>query len=480
MSSSYSQSIPLIATGANNFNQKEMEMTMTQKRNTFVSPSLRKQRNQPGNRNPDAEVIALSPKTIMATNRFLCEVCNRGFNREQNLQLHGRVHNLPWKPKQKSEKEARRKVFICPEPTCVHHDPSHALRDFTGIKKHYYRKHGEKQWKCDKCPKSYALQSDWKTHSKICGIKVHRCDCGTTFSRRENYNAHKALCDALNQESGRNPTGSITNMAAAAGGSDGRQDFYGGAASALGRLQDFYACAASALGRQDFYGGAASALGRHGFYRGAASALSHNQFGNNSNTGYNLNRSSSNKFEGFVPHPTNPNPGPTNFPMQCPSNQASLAHNDQSLRSQHDLISLGARINNNNNNTNHGYFQNNTKTSNQTLFAHGADINDPSVWQRGLTPSSSSGVVVNGFGDNDKGNLQGRMNSLAMTTNQQGWSASNIFGPHFGNNLSMGGSDVLTLGVNGGSVSKGRGDRNPAPLDTQMKFAYPNRPFGNP
>ncbi|CAN7093522.1 unnamed protein product [Brassica rapa subsp. narinosa] len=428
MSSSYSQSIPLIATGANNFNQKEMEMTMTQKRNTFVSPSLRKQRNQPGNRNPDAEVIALSPKTIMATNRFLCEVCNRGFNREQNLQLHGRVHNLPWKPKQKSEKEARRK-------------------------KHYYRKHGEKQWKCDKCPKSYALQSDWKTHSKICGIKVHRCDCGTTFSRRENYNAHKALCDALNQESGRNPTGSITNMAAAAGGSDGRQDFYGGAASALGR---------------------------HGFYRGAASALSHNQFGNNSNTGYNLNRSSSNKFEGFVPHPTNPNPGPTNFPMQCPSNQASLAHNDQSLRSQHDLISLGARINNNNNNTNHGYFQNNTKTSNQTLFAHGADINDPSVWQRGLTPSSSSGVVVNGFGDNDKGNLQGRMNSLAMTTNQQGWSASNIFGPHFGNNLSMGGSDVLTLGVNGGSVSKGRGDRNPAPLDTQMKFAYPNRPFGNP
>ncbi|CAN7044998.1 unnamed protein product [Brassica oleracea var. botrytis] len=442
MSSSYSQSFPLFATGANNFNQKEMEMTLIQKRNTVVSPPLRKQRNQPRNPNPDAEVIALSPKTIMATNRFLCEVCNRGFNRQQNLQLHGRVHNLPWKPKQKSEKEARRK-------------------------KHYYRKHGEKQWKCDKCPKSYALQSDWKTHSKICGLKVHRCDCGTTFSRRENYNAHKALCDALNQESGRNPTGSITNMAAAAGGSGGRHDFYGGADSALGRVQDFYARAASALGR-------------HGFYGGAASALSHNQFGNKSNTGYNLNHSSSNKFEGFVPHPTNPNPGPTNFPMQCPSNQASLAHNDQSLRSQHDLISLGARINNNNNNTNHGYFQNNTKTSNQTFFAHGADINDPSALPRGLTPSSSSGVVDNVFGDNDKGNLQGLMNSLAVTTNQQGWSASNIFGPHFGNNLSMGGSDVLTLGVNGGSVSKGRGGRNPAPLDTEMKFSYSNRPFENP
>nr|DAD45441.1 TPA_asm: hypothetical protein HUJ06_003671 [Nelumbo nucifera] len=29
--------------------------------------------------NPDAEVIALSPKTLLATNRFLCEICNKGF-----------------------------------------------------------------------------------------------------------------------------------------------------------------------------------------------------------------------------------------------------------------------------------------------------------------------------------------------------------------------------------------------------------------
>jgi len=132
---------------------------------------------------PDAEVIALSPKTLMATNRFICEVCNKGFQREQNLQLHRRGHNLPWKLKQKTNKEPKRKVYLCPEPTCVHHDPSRALGDLTGIKKHYSRKHGEKKWKCDKCSKKYAVQSDWKAHSKTCGTREYRCDCGTLFSR---------------------------------------------------------------------------------------------------------------------------------------------------------------------------------------------------------------------------------------------------------------------------------------------------------
>ncbi|KAK6921417.1 Zinc finger, double-stranded RNA binding [Dillenia turbinata] len=156
--------------------------------------------------NPDAEVIALSPRTLMATNRFICEVCNKGFQREQNLQLHRRGHNLPWKLKQKTTKEVKRKVYLCPEPTCVHHDPSRALGDLTGIKKHYSRKHGEKKWKCEKCSKRYAVQSDWKAHSKTCGTREYRCDCGTLFSRRDSFITHRAFCDALAQESARHPT----------------------------------------------------------------------------------------------------------------------------------------------------------------------------------------------------------------------------------------------------------------------------------
>lgn len=350
-------------------------------------------------------------------------------------------------------------MYLCPEPSCVHHDPSRALGDLTGIKKHYYRKHGEKKFKCEKCSKRYAVQSDWKAHSKTCGTKEYRCDCGTIFSRRDSYITHRAFCDALIQETARNPTVSFTAMAASAGGGGGRHGFYGGAAS--------------------------------------GSALSHNHFGNNSNSGftplaagYNLNRSSSEKFENFVPQSTNPNPGPTNFLMQCSPNQGLLAQNDQGLMNQHGLISLGDNINNNNNNNNLfnlGYFQDNAKNSDQTivppLFPSGADNNDPSALLRGLTSSSSSSVVVNDFGDGDNGNFQGLMNSLAATSDHQGRSGSSLFDLHFGNNLSMGGSDRLTLdflGVNGGIVSNvnGRGGRNGAPLDVDMKFSHPNDPFG--
>ncbi|KAG5050940.1 hypothetical protein JHK87_003139 [Glycine soja] len=166
----------------------------------------KKKRNLPGMPDPEAEVIALSPKTLLATNRFVCEICNKGFQRDQNLQLHRRGHNLPWKLRQRSSKEVRKRVYVCPEPTCVHHDPSRALGDLTGIKKHFCRKHGEKKWKCDKCSKKYAVQSDWKAHSKVCGTREYKCDCGTVFSRRDSFITHRAFCDALAEENARSHT----------------------------------------------------------------------------------------------------------------------------------------------------------------------------------------------------------------------------------------------------------------------------------
>ncbi|CAN6439609.1 unnamed protein product [Victoria cruziana] len=144
---------------------------------------VKRRRNFPGNPDPDAEVIALSPKTLMATNRFICEICNKGFQRDQNLQLHRRGHNLPWKLRQRTGQEMRKKVYVCPEPCCIHHEPSRALGDLTGIKKHFCRKHGERKWKCEKCSKRYAVQSDWKAHIKACAKRDYRCDCGTLFSR---------------------------------------------------------------------------------------------------------------------------------------------------------------------------------------------------------------------------------------------------------------------------------------------------------
>ncbi|XP_031494802.1 zinc finger protein GAI-ASSOCIATED FACTOR 1-like [Nymphaea colorata] len=166
-----------------------------------AAPPPKRKRNLPGMPDPDAEVIALSPKTLMATNRFVCEICNKGFQRDQNLQLHRRGHNLPWKLRQRTSKEVKKRVYVCPETTCVHHDPARALGDLTGIKKHFCRKHGEKKWKCDKCSKKYAVQSDWKAHTKTCGTREYRCDCGTLFSRRDSFITHRAFCDALAEES---------------------------------------------------------------------------------------------------------------------------------------------------------------------------------------------------------------------------------------------------------------------------------------
>ncbi|GAB2271066.1 hypothetical protein Dimus_005915 [Dionaea muscipula] len=66
--------------------------------------------------------------------------------RDQNLQHHRRGHNLPWKLKQRTNKEqVWNKLYAFPELSCVHHDPSRALSDLIGIKKHFCKKHGEKK-----------------------------------------------------------------------------------------------------------------------------------------------------------------------------------------------------------------------------------------------------------------------------------------------------------------------------------------------
>ncbi|KAJ7966733.1 Protein indeterminate-domain like [Quillaja saponaria] len=135
-------------------------------------PPPKKKRNLPGMPDPDAEV-----------NCFIAQNSNGD--------------------KSRTSKEIRKRVYVCPEPSCVHNNPSRALGDLTGIKKHFCRKHGEKKWKCERCSKKYAVQSDWKAHMKTCGTKEYKCDCGTLFSRRDSFITHRAFCDALAEESAR-------------------------------------------------------------------------------------------------------------------------------------------------------------------------------------------------------------------------------------------------------------------------------------
>ncbi|VFQ94906.1 unnamed protein product [Cuscuta campestris] len=148
----------------------------------------------------EAEVIALSPGALTAANRFFCLVCGRGFQRDQNLQLHRRCHNLPWELKHRGggagkNKKKRKRVYVCPVASCVHHERGKGLGDLSGIKKHFGRKHGEKKFKCPGCIRRYAVHSDLKAHLKTCGTKIHSCLCGTLFSKRERFERHKGYCE---------------------------------------------------------------------------------------------------------------------------------------------------------------------------------------------------------------------------------------------------------------------------------------------
>ncbi|MED6174388.1 hypothetical protein PIB30_068571 [Stylosanthes scabra] len=174
-----------------------------------IIPNKRKRRPA-GTPDPDAEVVSLSPKTLLESDRYVCEICNQGFQRDQNLQMHRRRHKVPWKLLKRDTTAApegagatsmmKKKVFVCPEPSCLHHDPCHALGDLVGIKKHFRRKHSNhKQWVCHKCSKGYAVQSDYKAHIKTCGTRGHSCDCGRVFSRVESFIEHQDACTVRQQ-----------------------------------------------------------------------------------------------------------------------------------------------------------------------------------------------------------------------------------------------------------------------------------------
>nr|XP_043625863.1 protein indeterminate-domain 4, chloroplastic-like [Erigeron canadensis] len=155
-------------------------------------------------------VIAVTATTLLKGNRYVCEVCNKGFPREQNLTLHGRIHNLPFSLKTRAPKHpGARKVYLCPEPTCQHHNLSHGLGDFGGLKKHYLRKHcTQKNFQCNTCSKMYAAETDLKAHLKVCGKRGYVCRCGARFARGNNFFAHQQYCATKELEAlaGHSPT----------------------------------------------------------------------------------------------------------------------------------------------------------------------------------------------------------------------------------------------------------------------------------
>ncbi|XP_047329804.1 protein indeterminate-domain 13-like [Impatiens glandulifera] len=98
----------------------------------------------------DAEVIAL------LTDVELQETLNRGRGREG-------------------------KVYICPERSCKHHDPRyHSNKETLRQKIRQWRICPEKNWKCPKCLKKYAVETeaeetDAKEHLFVGERGIKRC-----------------------------------------------------------------------------------------------------------------------------------------------------------------------------------------------------------------------------------------------------------------------------------------------------------------
>ncbi|KAG6535311.1 hypothetical protein ZIOFF_000276 [Zingiber officinale] len=166
------------------------------------NPSEKKKRTTrpAGCPDPSAEVVALRPEDLLATGRYICTVCSKGFQRDQNLQLHMRTHNINYELKKSGRTPVRRKAYVCPIPSCVYSHSSRALSDITGIKKHFNRKHGPKNLKCPHCTKTYAVEADLKAHIKNHSLHQYRCKCSDTFSRKNSYEAHIALCSEPSEE----------------------------------------------------------------------------------------------------------------------------------------------------------------------------------------------------------------------------------------------------------------------------------------